>query len=262
MRVGFFQFKPTFGKMEANARRVVRALSEVDADLIVLPELAFTGYLFEGRRELKALAEDPRKSLIVGSLIDLCRDRALYLVTGFAERARDKVFNSALLLGPRGLIQTYRKLHLFNEEKRWFDSGDLPFEVKRVRGVRVGTMICFDWVFPEATRTLVLRGAELIAHPSNLVLDYCQRVMLARCIENGVYAVTANRYGEDRRPTGSIRFTGRSQIAGPRGELLHRAPTQRARLHVERIDPARARDKKITPRNHVLRDRRPDFYTL
>jgi predicted amidohydrolase len=260
VRVGFFQFKPIFGKPDANCRRIVRALKDVDADLIVLPELCFTGYLFKDRRELKTLAENPRKSSIVDSLVELCRERGLHLSTGFAEKARDKVFNSALLLGPRGLIQTYRKIHLFNEEKRWFDAGDLPFEVKRVRGMRVGTMICFDWVFPEAVRTLTLRGAELVVHPSNLVLDYCQRVMVARCIENGVYAITANRFGEDRRPSGRVRFTGRSQIVDPRGDLLHRAPTQRTQLHIAQIDPTKARNKKITPNNHLLKDRRPEFY--
>ena len=260
MRVGYFQFRPIFGKPEANCRRVVKALSEVEADLIVIPELPFTGYLFRDRRELSAMAEDPKRSSIVDSLVALCRERKMYLVTGFAEKARDKVFNSALLLGPRGLLQTYRKIHLFNLEKRWFDPGDRPFQVKRVRGVRVGMMICFDWVFPEATRSLALQGADLVAHPSNLVLDYCQRVMVGRCIENGVFAITTNRFGEDRRPDGSVRFTGRSQIIDPRGEVLNRAPSQRTQLFIAEIDPAKARNKMLTPRNHLLKDRRPSLY--
>jgi len=92
------------------------------------------------------------------------------------------------------------------------------------------------------------------------VLDYCQRVMVARCIENGVFAITTNRFGEDRRSFGNVRFTGRSQIVDPKGKILNRAPTQRADLFVTEIDPARARDKMITPRNHLLKDRRPDFY--
>ena len=117
MRVGYYQFRPVFGKPQANCRRVLRALATVEADLIVIPELAFTGYLFRDRRERAAMAEEPRRSSIVGSLIALCRERSMYLVTGFAEKARDKIFNSALLLGPRGLIQTYRKIHLFNLEK-------------------------------------------------------------------------------------------------------------------------------------------------
>jgi predicted amidohydrolase len=260
MRVGYLQFRPVFGKPDENCRRIVEGLGAVDADLIVLPELPFTGYLFRDRRELAGMAEDPRRSAAVEAMVALCRERGIYLVTGFAEKAGEKVYNSALLLGPRGLLSTYRKVHLFNLEKRWFDPGDLPFRVRRVRGVKVGMMVCFDWVFPEAARALALRGAELIAHPSNLVLDYCQRVMVARCIENGVFAITTNRFGEDRRPHASVRFTGRSQIVDPRGDLLDRAPSQRSRLCVVDIDPARARDKLITPRNHLLRDRRPEFY--
>ena len=81
-----------------------------------------------------------------------------------------------------------------------------------------------------------------------------------RCIENSIYAITANRFGEDRRPHGSVRFTGRSQVVAPRGEVLFRAHGARTVLHVETVDIARARDKMITPGNHLLRDRRPEFY--
>jgi len=260
MRVGYYQFCPRYGDPEANRRKVVRRLEEANADLIVLPELAFTGYLFESRKEARALAEEPADSPIVAELAALCRRRRFHVVTGFAERARDKIFNSALLIGPRGLLRTYRKLHLFNEESRWFDPGGLPLEVVRVRGVRVGMMVCFDWVFPEVTRTLALQRMELLCHPSNLVLGHCQQAMLTRCLENGIYAVTANRFGEDRRPGGSVRFTGRSQVAGPRGERIHRGPGQREELHICEIDPARTRDKLITAHNDLLSDRRPVFY--
>lgn len=259
-RTGYYQFRPRFGEPRPNCDRVLKRLSGVRADLIVLTELPFTGYLFRDRRELASLAEEPNRSSLVDDLVSLCRKEGFFLVTGFAEKHGQRVFNSSLLLGPRGIRRTYRKVHLFNKEKRWFDAGDLPFTVDRVRGVRVGMMICFDWIFPEAARTLALRGADLVAHPSNLVLDYCQRVMPARSIENGLFAVTTNRFGEDRRPHGRVRFTGRSQITAPRGEIVHRGPAQREELYLCDIDPSAARDKKITPANHVLRDRRPGFY--
>jgi predicted amidohydrolase len=259
IRVGYFQFRPLFGMPERNCDRVLAALRSARADLIVLPELPFTGYYFSGRREAEALAEDPRRSPIVERLVDLCRRRDMHLVTGFAERARGRVYNSSLLLGPHGLLRTYRKIQLFNMEKGWFDPGNRPPEVATVQGIRVGMMICFDWIFPEVARSLALKGADLIAHPSNLVLQYCQQAMFARCIENGVFAVTANRCGSDRRPHGQVRFTGRSQITGPRGETLGRAPASREELRIVRIDPRRARDKRMTPTNHLLRDRRPEL---
>jgi predicted amidohydrolase len=262
MRVGYFQFRPRFGEVEWNCDKIVTALRQADADLIVLPELPFTGYYFRNRSELRDLAEEPGRSPTVERLRDLCRDRGFHVVTGFAEKHGDRLFNSALLIGPRGPMRTYRKIHLFNLEKRWFDPGDLPLEVHRVRGVRVGMMICIDWVFPEVARTLALQGMDLLVHPSNLVLDHCQRVMVGRCIENAIFAVTANRYGEDRRPHGSLRFTGKSQIVGPDGVVIARAASQREELLLCEIDPGRARNKRITPGNHVLRDRRPEFYRL
>ena len=262
LKIGYYQFRPRFGAIAANVARVVGALSTVDADLIVLPELAFTGYHFRDRAETMALAEDPRRSSTVAALTALCKARKLHLVTGFAERHRDKVFNSALLIGPKGVIHVYRKLHLFNNEISCFDPGDTPLSVQKVRGARIGMMVCFDWAFPEVARSLALQGAEVLCHPSNLVLAWCQQTMLSRCLENRVFAVTTNRYGADKRPHGELRFTGRSQIVAPGGKLMQRAASQRDALFVTEIDPAEARDKMITARNDLLADRRPEHYRL
>ncbi len=260
--VGYYQFRPHFGKVGRNLKHVIKNLSGVRADLLVLPELAFTGYYFRDREETRALAEDPARSNTVEALVRLCREQDFYLVAGFAERQADKVFNSALLLGPEGLIHTYRKIHLFNQEKDWFDPGDTPLSIRQVRGARVGMMICFDWIFPETARSLAVLGADIVAHPSNLVLSYCQQTMLSRCLENHIFAVTANRFGKDVRPQGELKFTGKSQIVAPKGVLLHRAPSQREMLYLTRINPDEARQKDITPRNDLLADRRPEFYRI
>jgi Predicted amidohydrolase len=260
MKVGYFQFRPLFGKVSHNLYRVIKKLNGATVDLIVLPELAFTGYYFRDRAEVKALAENPGKSATVDALVALCRKNKCHLITGFTEKSRDKYFNSALLIGPKGVGHIYRKLHLFNNETRWFDAGDIPLQINRIGEARIGMMVCFDWVFPEVTRVLALKGADIICHPSNLVLDYCQQTMLTRCLENKVYAITANRYGYDKRPHGSLRFTGHSQVVAPGGTLIHRSGSQRDELFVMDIDPMLARDKSITPLNEVLRDRRPEHY--
>lgn len=262
MRIGYLQLRPQFGAVAANCEAALHALSGVRADLVVLPELCFTGYHFRDRDEAWALAEDPADSVTVHRLTALCRKQRLHLVVGFAERARRRLYNTALLIGPRGIVGRYRKLHLFMREKQIFDPGDRPPPVFSVRGARVGLMICFDWVMPEVARSLALAGADVIAHPSNLVLGHCQRVMLTRCLENGLYAVTANRCNGDRRPHGTLRFTGRSQVVGPRGELIHRAPARRPELYLVDVDPRRARDKALTPYNDLLADRRPRCYRL
>jgi predicted amidohydrolase len=260
LRIGYYQFRPLFGQIRRNLKKVVSALQGVKADLIVLPELAFTGYHFKDREEVLSLSEDPQISETVAALIRLCYQQDLYLVAGFSEKRKDKVYNSALLIGPRGVQSIYRKLHLFNNEKQCFDPGDLPLTVQEVRGARLGLMVCFDWAFPEIARILALQGADIVCHPSNLVLGYCQQAMLTRCLENKVFAITTNRYGADRRPHGELRFTGQSQIVAPGGKLLNRAAAQREALYITEIDPVEARNKAITPLNDLLADRRPDYY--
>ncbi len=260
MRIGYFQFRPLFGKVEKNLEKVITALESVEADLIVLPELAFTGYYFKDRQELISLAEDPDDSPTLKNLIELCNRNNLHIVTGFAERSSGKVFNSSVLVGPNGIEHIYRKLHLFNEEKNTFDPGDTPLSVQTVKGTRIGMMVCFDWAFPEVARGLTLMGAEIICHPSNLVLTFCQKAMLTRCLENRVFAVTTNRFGVDNRPQGELKFTGKSQIVAPGGILIHRAASQTNELFITEIDPAEAKNKSITPLNDLLSDRRPDCY--
>lgn len=260
IKAGYFQFRPLFGKPQKNLLKILRTLETVEADLIVLPELPFSGYHFQSREEAMALGEDPQSSPTIDSLVNLCRARNFRLVTGFAEKQKDKLFNSALLLGPGGIEATYRKLHLFNTEKFWFDPGDLPLETHQVGDCNIGMMVCFDWVFPEVMRSLSIMGADIICHPSNLVLSYCQTTMLSRCIENGVFAITANRFGADVRPHGRLRFTGKSQIVAPKGILLNRAASQRNQLHIAELDMDLARDKQMTENNDLFADRRPEYY--
>jgi predicted amidohydrolase len=121
-------------------------------------------------------------------------------------------------------------------------------------------MICFDWLFPESARCLSLDGALVLLHPSNLVLPFCQDAMRTRCLENRVFAVTANRCGEDARGGERLRFTGASQITGPRGEVLARAPADRECVEVVEIDLEEARDKRVTSRNDLFGSRRPAAY--
>ncbi len=173
MRVGFYQFRPLFGKSEQNCQKILGALDNADADLIVLPELALSGYYFKDKTESLKYAEDPDGSTRIDSLVKLANKNNMHLVLGFAEKRGDQCYNSAALIGPDGIEHIYRKAHLFNEEKFCFDPGNTPFIVNNINGVKIGIMICFDWMFPEVTRSLALQGADIICHPSNLVLTYC-----------------------------------------------------------------------------------------
>ena len=181
-------------------------------------------------------------------------------MAGLCERDGNKFYNSAVWVAPTGVGGVYRKVHLFDEEKRWFTPGSEPWPIFRVGAVRVGILVCFDWLFPEAARSLALRGADILAHPSNLVLPHCQQAMRTRALENGVFCATANRVGKDRRRHRRVGFTGRSQVVDPDGNVLVRAARARTGVVSVLLDVRRARDKRVTARNHLLADRAPALY--
>lgn len=261
MRIAFIQMKVLFGDKKTNMNHARGLLANCQARLCVLPELCITGYCYTSRREVEDLAEPIPSGPTCYEFSTLARRSNCYLVFGMAEKAGDKIYNSAVLIGPNGHLATYRKIHLYNEEKEWFDPGDLPFRVAEIDGAKIGMMICFDWIFPESVRSLALQGAEIICHPANLVLPYCQRAMVTRCLENGVFAITANRIGTEQRHGKKLHFTGGSQITGPRGEIFSRAPKIREMVGIVEIDPAVARDKWLNDRNHLLQDRRLEKYS-
>ena len=262
MIVGYFQYSPDFASPADNLRRVEDTLLGIEADIVVLPELAFTGYLFQDREELLQVAEDPDESIAVHRLTNLCARNRFHIVSGFAERNGDKVYNSSLVIAPSGIVHRYRKLHLFSTEKEYFDPGNMPLTTCKIKGVRIGVMICFDWVFPEVARTLALQGAELLCHPSNLVLTYCQQTMLARSLENAVYSITANRTGYEVRPRGELKFTGQSQILDPKGQVLACSGPDDQEIVLREVDFSMARNKWMTPANDLFADRRPEYYSL
>lgn len=261
MKCGYLQFTPEFGRPDKNLNFVYDTLkNSSEADLIVLPELAFSGYNFNSRAELETLAEDIRDSKIIKSLIRLCALNDFFLVTGFAEKHDGRLYNSAVLIAPDGVRHVYRKIHLFYNEKNIFDPGNIRLQVQQVKNVKIGIMICWDWIFPETTRVLALKGADLICHPSNLVLDFCQRTMIGRSIENSVFTITANRTGTEDRAQGKLIFTGKSQVTGPRGELIRQSGESETALVLVDIDASKARNKNFTPLNHIFQDRRSAFY--
>jgi len=260
IKIGFYQFNPKFKRVDENCNKIINKLNGVKADVIVLPELAFTGYNFHDRKELESVAEDPADSNIVKEVTNLCSRNDFYIITGFAEKFGQSIFNSALLIGPEGLVHIYRKIHLFNREKLYFNPGDRPLVINTIKGTKIGIMICFDWIFPEVTRSLAILGAEVICQPANLVLSYCQNVMLARSLENRVFSVTANRIGKEIFEHGSLEFTGQSQIVTPNGDLLYRASSKKELIYIHDIEQKEASNKNITKLNNIFVDRRPDFY--
>lgn len=259
--IGFAQFEPKIGEVLVNLAAVRRLAGEApEADLLVFPELATSGYELKDPDEVRAVAEPMTGGPTWETLRDLAETNQCSYVIGYPEKAGDTLYNSCMLVNPDGSTANYRKIHLFSREKELFSPGDAPPAVYDTRAGRVGMMICFDWIFPETTRLIALQGAQILAHPSNLVLQWCQRSMFARSVENRIFTITSNRVGTEERVGRRLTFTGASQALSPTGELLAQAPETGDYVGVARIDPAKADDKMVTEYNPLFEDRRTSLY--
>lgn len=259
MKTGFIQFSPALGKPEATLKKLGSLLDDAaEADLMVLPELCNSGYNFDDKSMAFALAESVSDSPFLRLLEAKARENDQYIVSGFHEKEGDLMYNSSVLVGPGGYLGIYRKLHLFWNEKDLFEPGNLGLPIfKLPNGITLGMLVCFDWMFPEVWRSLALQGAEIICHPSNLVLPgFAQKAIPIHALINRYFVVTANRIGTEKELT----FTGMSTMANPKGEVLFQAGPEEEKVYFTELPVDQAKDKWITPRNHALEDRRPECY--
>jgi predicted amidohydrolase len=265
MRVAVAQLDPRLGEKERNLEACLARLEEAvaqGAELLVLPECAIPGYMFDSPDEAMPFAEEvPGPS--TEALAAACARLNAYVVCGLLEQDGDRLRNSAVFVGPDGLIGNYRKTHLpFLGVDRFTVPGDeLP--VYDTPLGRIGVEICYDLRFPEATRALALNGADVIAHPTNFPMAariQTELITVARAAENRIYLLTANRVGKER--TGE--FCGWSQIVDPYGKRLAEAGVTGEALLVADVDVEKARDKDyVIPGEYELYlfgDRRPELY--
>ena len=265
MKAAYLQFAPKYLDVEHNLDRVGEMLSGADADLIVLPELFTSGYFFQSPDDLARVSEPIPGGTTTNRLETWAKAPGATIVAGVAERDEDVFYNSAVTVSPAGYEGTYRKVHLYYKEKTLFAPGDDGFSVyaltdRKGTPYTLGVMVCFDWYFPEAARSLALQGADIIAHPSNLVRPDCPRSMPIRALENHVYTITANRYGAETNDGETLTFIGQSEMCDPEGQILVRADRTGDHLDVVEIDPSAARDRQITAHNHIFGDRRTELY--
>jgi predicted amidohydrolase len=266
MRAGLLQFRPEFGKPEANLKKIAEMLEPEEFDLVVIPELANSGYYFSSEDEVENSSEDLNKGMFVNSLKKISTRKNSFIVSGVCEKLEEKYYNTSVLVCPTGEVYAYRKIHLFDTEKKWFTPGNKTPEVFEIEGsfgkVKIGMMICFDWFFPETARTLALQGAQIICHPSNLVLSFCQKAMFTRAVENRVFTITANRTGTESSNGNELSFTGQSVMVTPKGEYLIKLEDKQEAVVVVEIDPLLAINKNVTGNNNLFEDRRKELYKL
>jgi N-carbamoylputrescine amidase len=247
-----------------------REAFERGADVVVLPEMIVPGYVAD-RERLRPLAE-PVDGPTVAAWTALAAEHDGYLAGGFCEREADRLYNSAVLVGPDGLLLHYRKLHLFAAEKVAFAPGDRGLPVATTRFGTAGLCICYDLRFVETARILALRGADLILVPTAWVPGFDEESWDAAGMApqahgallqgnlNQVFVACASQAGE----RGGVRFLGSSLLADPRGHAqIGPLPRDRdvsaiATVDVDEAEAARRRSPLIEPRA----DRRTDVYRL
>jgi predicted amidohydrolase len=258
MKAGFVQYAPEFCNPEKNLEKLAVLLEKApEADLLVLPELCNSGYNFSSYEQAFANAEDVDDSRFIDFLHKYCKERNTYVASGFNEREGKTLYNSAVLVGPDGLAGKYQKIHLFLNEKDIFTPGQAGLPVFDTPKGKIGLLVCFDWIFPEVWRILALKGADVICHCSNLVLPgFAQRSVPIHALINHTFVITANRIGTEENLT----FTGMSTLADPLGNVIYQSSSEKEDVQVFDFDINLARNKQMTPRNHLFQDRRPELY--
>ena len=268
VKIACAQIDCLIGDVASNRTKVIdriREAAEQGAKLVILPECAITGYAFDSLEEAAAFAE-PIDGPTASAIARACEETGVYAIVGFIEKDGSRFFNAAMLTGPDGIRGSYRKVHMpYIGADRFLTPGDRPFEVFDLPIGKVGILICYDVSFPEASRSLKLMGAELIALPTNWPPGASRNPDFAingRAMENHINFAAANRVGVER----GWPFIGRSIVVDFKGDKLAEASGEAEQMLVVEIDFQQASNNKIVNvagsyEIDRIADRRPEFYT-
>ncbi|QZE13713.1 5-formyltetrahydrofolate cyclo-ligase [Halosquirtibacter laminarini] len=260
LKIAMVQFSPILGENRTNYNRIVSILNNMkeEADVILFPELSNSGYHFENIEQAEASAEEVDNSLLVEFLIDYAKKKDSAIGIGFCQKENTKRYNSALWITPNGVEHTYRKLHLFNTENKYFTQGKTIAPTFTWKNVRIGLMICYDWTFPEMWQLMAKEEVDVICHICNLVMPHAQEMVKTYAFSNHYYIAQVNRVGAER----DLSFTGLSSIISPSAELICKASVQKEEILYGEIDTTISRNKQLNSFNHKSRDARKDIYHL
>lgn len=268
IKVAALQMEPHVGDKEGNLKRsaeLIEKAASQSAKLVVLSELCNTGYVFNNRTEVETAAEEVPGGVSCNLWQEKAEELGVYISAGIAERHRDSLYDSAVLIGPEGHLGTYRKLHLWDEEKLFFEPGDLGLPVFKLPFGRVGMMICYDGWMPEVTRILALQGVDLICDPTAWVEvpplmtpdhPLAPEVHMAQAHMNNIYIICCARIGTERE----VRFLGSSCIVGPSGFVSGPASPFKEEIVTGELNLMKARYKNWSQLANPISDRRIDVY--
>jgi len=215
-------------------------LRNIEADLIVLPELCFSGYSFLSKKAVFPFANNSAQKKIINELSIISKTKGIYLIAGIAEKEKSRLYNSAIVIGPEGYIGKHRKINLPKGEKI-FDRGK-SLEIFKIGNVKIGIAICFESWFPESMRILMLQGAQIICCPTNFGGPWTSDVMKVRSLENKVFTIMANRIGKEWIDSEEAEFRGESQITDHGGNVLVKAAKEEC-VRIVDINPEEAKKK-------------------
>lgn len=267
LKIAAVQMDVTLGETSRNLDRIIAALEETSqqgAQLTIFPECSVTGYCFDSFEEAVPFAESV-SGPCCNRVAAACARLDCHAVVGFLELDGQRLFNAAALIGPRGVVGSYRKIHLpYLGVDRFTTPGDRPFAVHAMGEARIGMNICYDSAFPEAARSLALDGADLIALPTNFppgAQCMAEHVVNTRAMENKVFYACVNRVGAER----GFSFIGHSKICDTSGRIMAAAPhADEAILYADlNLDEARTKRIVRVPDKHIIDrfvDRRPEMY--
>lgn len=247
------QYDCRFMEKEENLSQLadlVRQAAGQGAKLIVLPEMCATGYYFDNVEQVAEVAEPVPGGRTVGLLEDLARELDCYLVAGLPESEGERLYNTAVLVGPGGLIGRHRKMHHYVPDSTWAKTGDEPVKVFDTPIGAIGMQICMDLSYPEASRLSRLMGAQILCAPMNWSeASIPSTIWITRAKENGTYLIAANRHGEEK----GFSFCGGSGIIDPDGKVLACHPCGNG-IAMAEIDLDARPDRSGIPQ------RRPELY--
>ncbi len=260
------QMDPQLGDLAGNRVAILNWLREaagIGAKLIVFPECALSGYVFDSLEEASQAAE-PIPGPTTQAVAAACAELNVTAVLGILEKAGDYLYNTSVITGPAGLITTYRKTHLPVLGVDRFVRPGAALDVVRTPAGVLGPAICYDLRFPEVTRVLALMGAEIVTHITNwpaASADFPDFVTRAAARASGVFLISADRVGTERGTT----FLGRSQIIPPSGRPLAEADDHSETIITAELELELAHRKKVVHIPGVFEldsfgDRRPELY--
>ncbi|MCG7499582.1 carbon-nitrogen hydrolase family protein [Vibrio sp. Of7-15] len=222
MDITLVQLDICYKNRQENLNKLGTLLERCDGvgDLVLLPELFTTGYLFEQPDEIHQLAEPMTNSSdTVSYLTRLAQKFQTTFVAGLAEKVESRYYNTVVVVDAKGLVNQYRKMALTNIDKQYFSRGS-ELVTFTVDGVRFGIAICFDLWFPEVIGEYSRRNIDVLLHPANFGGEQSLQIAQTRAIENNFHVITCNRVGEEITTEVAGRYCGKSQVVSPLGELI------------------------------------------